>query len=146
MYSLEEFCHLMDGTKTDVLTQLKKTKLIRKTVKGESDMNRKELNHFREAQKKALKFYTDQKVWRKVMRDGLRYDKPYMANVKCLNTDPTAKKSKIIQDLGVSESSDSDDDSSSSVEESSDPNEEEGEEGTEHVSGSDTQLELGNSQ
>ena len=78
--------------------------------------------------KKHLKQYSDQKVWRKVLRDSLRYTKPYMANVKCLNTDPTTKKSKVIDDLGVTESSESYDDSSSSYEETSQQDEEEEEE------------------
>ena len=51
-----------------------------------------------------------------------------MANVKCLNTDPSAKKSKIIDNLGVTESSESYDDSSSSYDETSNQNEEEEEE------------------
>lgn len=40
MYTIEEFCFLMDEGKPDILGQLKKQKLIGKYVKEVSELNR----------------------------------------------------------------------------------------------------------
>ena len=48
MYTIEEFCHLMDEGKPDILHQLRKQKLIGKYCKEVSDLDRTERGYYNE--------------------------------------------------------------------------------------------------
>ena len=99
MYTIEEFCHMVDDEKPDILQQLRKKKLIPKYCKSIKDLSKSEQKQYDREHFRLMKSYSRQKTWRKVMRNNLRYDKPYLANIGCLVTEKDtniAKMDKLV--------------------------------------------------
>ena len=59
MYTIEEFCHLMDDDKPDIIGQLKKQKLVRKYCNDVSEMDEVERGYYNEKMYRLMKGYSE---------------------------------------------------------------------------------------
>ena len=60
-----------------------------------------------------MKGYSEQKIWRRVLKKNLKYDRPFMANAGCLIPDSKSDNIAKIDQLAASESSSEEEESSS---------------------------------
>ena len=84
MYTIEEFCYMIDKEKPDILKNLKKGNFVNEMVESVKDMNEKEKAMYDERMKGLLSKYNRMKNWRKLLGSALRYKKPYLANTEAL--------------------------------------------------------------
>ena len=67
MYTMEEFCYIMDSKKPDILDQLQKGNFINESVKTVDDMTAPEKKVYHGRTKGQLYKYHKMKNWRKLL-------------------------------------------------------------------------------
>ena len=84
MYTIEEFCYIMDQQKPDIMKNLKRGNLIRENVNSVNELNETERKRYDERMKGMLVKYSKMKNWRKLLGSTLRYKRPFLANAEAL--------------------------------------------------------------
>lgn len=84
MYTIEEFCYIMDSKKPDIIKNLKRGNFIGDMVNSVQDMNEKERNLYDDRMQGLLGRYSKMKNWRKLLGSTLRYKRPFLANAEAL--------------------------------------------------------------
>lgn len=67
MYTIEEFCYIMDKDKPDIIKNLKRGNFISQMVETAKDLNDEERVLYNERTKGLLSKYTRMKNWRKLL-------------------------------------------------------------------------------
>ena len=80
MFTIEEFCYIMDDEKPDIIKELKKRRKVREKVEKEAEMNEMEKKIFNEHLVGLLGKYRKMKNWRKLLGTKLMFKRPYLAN------------------------------------------------------------------
>ena len=84
MYTIEEFCYIMDKNRPNILQNLKKGNFVREEVTDPDQMNNKERARYDENMKTLMNKYHKMKNWRKLLGINCRYKRPFLANAEAL--------------------------------------------------------------
>ena len=84
MYTIEEFCYMMDKDRPNILKNLQTARSIREDIKYASQMNKNERKRYDEKMKTLMNRYHKMKNWRKLLGINCRYKRPFLANAEAL--------------------------------------------------------------
>ena len=106
MYTIEEFCYIMDQKKPDIMTEMKKGNYVDQNVTTPDQMNSKERAVYDERTKTLMNKYHKMKNWRKLLGINSRYKKPYLANAEALllSNGKNVNIAKMDEELAPSDS------------------------------------------
>ena len=105
MYTIEEFCFIMDKKKPDILGNLKQGRFVGENINTRDEMNEKEKGHYDDRMKTLMNKYHKIKNWRKVLGTNARYKKPFLANAEALLMDNrSVNLAKMDEELAPSDS------------------------------------------
>lgn len=104
MFTIEEFCYIIDETKPDIIKNLKKGNFVNEMVNTVKDMNDQEKKLYNDHMKGLMSKYNRIKNWRKTLGSTLRYKKPFLANSEALAVGNDINIAKIDEELYPSDS------------------------------------------